>query len=161
MTSEGPPEAPQLRLSGLCRRADLAMAQQRLQAFLSSQAVTARALYACELVLEECLANLFEHAQPAVPGQGVQGEVHVELAGDEIVMRFRDDASAFDPTARAAPTLPTSLDDARPGGLGLMLVRRWSRRLQYTRGADGNLLTVVIGNQPGAAGSAQQGPAPP
>ena len=161
MSSDGPSPSAELRLAGLLRRADLSAAQQRLQAFLSTQAVHPRAHYACELVLEECLANLFEHAEPAVPGQGVQADVHVELVGHDIVMRFRDNALAFDPGARPAPTLPTSLDEARPGGLGLMLVRRWSRSLHYSCEAGGNLLTVVVANAPGRVDPARPEPTPP
>lgn len=140
-----------LALQGLSRRADLGPAQQQLTAWLSGQDVGARALYACELVLEEWLANLFEHAVAAEPGHAVQAALAVRRAGDEIVMTFSDNAQPFDPTARAAPALPTSLDDARPGGLGLLLVQRWSRRMTYEPQPGGNRLTVVIGNPPASA----------
>lgn len=140
-----------LALHGLSRRADLVPAQQRLNAWLSGQDVGARPLYACELVLEEWLANLFEHAVAADPGLAVQADLTVHRAGDEIVMVFSDNAQPFDPTARAAPALPASLDEARPGGLGLLLVQRWSRRMTYEPRPGGNRLTVVIDNPPAAA----------
>lgn len=137
-------------MPALSGRADLAVAQQRLDEFLSAQAVSGRARYACELVLEECLANLFEHAQPARPGEPVRVDVAVHVGPDGIEMHFDDNARAFDPNGREDPTLPQSLDEARPGGLGLMLVRRWTSRVDYRSHAGGNRLTVAIGHaQPG------------
>ena len=138
-------------MPALSGRADLAVAQQRLDEFLSAQAVTGRTRYACELVLEECLANLFEHAQPARPDEPVRVDVAVHLGADGIEMHFDDNARAFDPNLREDPTLPRSLDEARPGGLGLMLVRRWASRVEYLSRAGGNRLMVAIANPPASA----------
>lgn len=151
MSGSQPADGPRLSLVALSARPDLALAQQQLGEFLADQAVTGRARYACELVLEECLANLFEHAQPARPGHPVLVDVTVRLGSAAIEMQFDDNAQAFDPTQRADPALPPSLDEARPGGLGLLLLRRWARQVDYRSHAAGNRLLVVIDSRAGRA----------
>lgn len=134
----------QLVLQVQNRREQLGAAQQQLAAFLARHQVGGRALFASELVLEELLANFVSHAFDA--GQVKQMDVQVLLTHDEIELHFCDDGRAFDPTAGPDPPPPTSIDQARPGGLGLMLVRRWACRTEYRREAGRNHVTVVIAN---------------
>lgn len=137
-------EGDRLELSLDNQREQLGPAQQRLAAFLVQQRVGDKALFACELVLEELLANFVFHAFD-------DGHVHhmalqAQVKPGEIELQFIDKGPAFDPTARPDPVQPASIDDARPGGLGLLLVRRWARRVDYRRDAGRNVVTVVIAN---------------
>lgn len=139
------------------RREQLGAAQQQLAAFLARHQVGGRALFASELVLEELLANFVSHAVD--DGQLKLMDLQVRVTPDEIELHFCDDGRAFDPTAGPDPPPPTSIDQARPGGLGLMLVRRWARRTEYRREAGRNHVTVVIAN-PAPAGSCQEASGP-
>lgn len=131
------------------RREQLGAAQQQLSAFLARHQVGGRALFASELVLEELLANFVSHAFD--DGLARQMDLQVLLTHDQIELQFSDDGRAFDPTAQPDPPQPTSIDGARPGGLGLMLVRRWASRVDYRRDAGRNHVTVVIA-RPAPAG---------
>lgn len=134
----------QLVLQVQNRREQLGAAQQQLAAFLARHQVGGRALFASELVLEELLANFVSHAFD--DGQAHTMELQVQLRPGEVELQFSDDSPAFDPTAQPDPERPASIEQARPGGLGLMLVRRWARRVDYRREGGRNRVTVWIDN---------------
>ncbi|WP_310389473.1 ATP-binding protein, partial [Roseateles sp.] len=95
-----------------------------------------------ELVLEESLMNISLHAfNDAGPHQiGLQ----VWHDGQAIHLRFEDDGRAFDPRQAEAPVLPTSIAEAAPGGLGLLLVRKQARAVDYARVDGRNQLTITL-----------------
>ena len=99
-------------------------------------------LFSVELILEETLMNVIWHAFPDKEAHAISLSVRVEP--EDIVMHFEDDGVAFDPLRAAPPKLPTSIDDAVPGGLGLMLVRKFARSVAYERNAGRNCLTVRV-----------------
>jgi serine/threonine-protein kinase RsbW len=88
-----------------------------------------------ELALHEVLANVLDHggsaarAEPIrirfdVSGKATTGEARVELS---------DAGIPFDPTGAPAHTPAETLAEARPGGLGLPLIRRCSDWMSYRR----------------------------
>lgn len=99
-------------------------------------------LFNVELILEETLMNVIWHAFPDQDEHPITLNVQVEPA--DVVMQFEDDGIAFDPLRATAPTLPTSIDKAVPGGLGLMLVRKFARSVSYERNNGRNCLTVRV-----------------
>lgn len=95
-------------------------------------------VYAVELVLEEWLTNVFRH------GGGTEVTVEVACDGRKVGLRFADDGIAFDPTRTPEREAPATLDEAEPGGLGLLLIRRYSRGWRYAREAGRNVMQVEI-----------------
>ena len=93
-------------------------------------------------VLDELLANVVMHAQAA------RGPVHVHLRRrkDELIVRLRYCAAAFDPTAIAAAQLPATLEAARPGGVGIAMVRAMTREFahRYRRGENHLRVRVAV-----------------
>jgi anti-sigma regulatory factor (Ser/Thr protein kinase) len=108
-----------------------------------------RLAYRLELVLEEALMNRAWHAWPQDPDH--PGPHHTRLsvhAGpDAVVLDFDDDGRPFDPLQAADPQRPASLDQARPGGLGLMLSRKAARAMHYERRDGRNRLRVEIARE--------------
>lgn len=120
--------------------AGVARAARTLRTLLDERGLTGRPRYSVELVFEEIASNIVLHGAPV---SAVTTEV--ALGADEVVLTFDDDGVPFDPRATPDPTFPTRLADARPGGLGIMLVRRRACRMDYERTADHrNRLTVAI-----------------
>lgn len=91
-------------------------------------------------VLDELLANVVMHAS------NVRGPVLVRLRlrNGELVARLRYIAAAFDPTARANPELPTSIAQARTGGVGIAMVRAMTREFVYRHARGENHLCVRL-----------------
>jgi len=99
------------------------------------------------LVVEEAFVNLCRHAYKGRD----DGTVRVRLSGvaGQLAVELRDSGPAFDPIAQAPrPRLDASVEERRPGGLGVELMRRMTDELRYRRDGDENVLTMVFRWQP-------------
>jgi len=140
---------------------ELARAQQALAALLSGHAVDARATYACELVVEEWVSNVWRHGDPRraparhtdlprepAPGSVATVDVRIRVEPQQIRLDFRDHGIAFDPT-HATPTAPAAgLATAKVGGLGLRMMRGVIQHWAYERRDNVNLLSIWIQRAP-------------
>lgn len=104
--------------------------------------LTPRCVYALELVLEEWLSNVMRHGSGSVEPATV--EIQVRVLPQAVELRFEDRQAPFDPLRQAPPRRPASLDDARPGGLGLELIRTQTSFLHHERDGDRNVLLACI-----------------
>jgi anti-sigma regulatory factor (Ser/Thr protein kinase) len=116
--------------------------RQAVLDFLNPYAPSEQALFNIELILEESLMNVIWHAFSDQADHRI--DLLVQVDPQQIVLRFEDDGIAFDPLQASEPVLPTSLDDAVPGGLGLMLVRKFAKSVAYERSGDRNRLTIAV-----------------
>jgi anti-sigma regulatory factor (Ser/Thr protein kinase) len=92
-------------------------------------------------VLDELFANVLMHARD------VRGPMHVRLRHrhDELVVRLRYNAMPFDPTAIQVMPLPSTIAEARIGGVGIALVRAMTREFVYRHRRGENHLRVRLG----------------
>jgi serine/threonine-protein kinase RsbW len=110
---------------------------------LDAQRLDGAPRYNAELVFEEITANIIAHGAP--DGRELEVCVTLEASHDSIMLTFEDNGVPFDPRSRPDPLPQTSLEEARVGGYGLMLVRRAARSIDYLRTAEGrNRLTVQL-----------------
>ncbi|MBX9715005.1 MAG: ATP-binding protein [Burkholderiaceae bacterium] len=116
--------------------------RQAILDLLAPHQPSAKLLFGVELILEETLMNVIWHAYGDQAEHAIELDVQVEP--EDIVMSFEDDGIAFDPLQAVEPVLPKSLEDAIPGGLGLMLVRKYARSIAYQRINDRNHLTLRV-----------------
>lgn len=101
-----------------------------------------RCIYNAELVFEEMFTNIVRHAHG---GRGEQQiVVRMSSDGQDLLLEFEDDGPEFDPTRAAAPVTPTSIAEARVGGLGIALVRKVASRMRYARHAGRNALSISL-----------------
>lgn len=131
-----------LRLTLVNHRDALDQARIQVLHWLERHAPTPRLVFSVELILEETLMNVIWHAHPDHAEHLIRLEMVVDAA--DVVMRFEDDGVPFDPLQAPAPIAPTSIDDAVPGGLGLLLVRKCARDVSYERRDGINRLTVRV-----------------
>jgi serine/threonine-protein kinase RsbW len=91
--------------------------------------------------VEEAVANIILHGYKRRPGKI---EVEVQREESKLVVQLRDQAPHFDPTGFPPPDLTLPLEERRPGGLGIYLMRKFTDRVTYRVTADGsNELTLV------------------
>ncbi len=133
---------PTLALSVANDKAALEPARQAVLDFVAGHGLSERALYRLELVLEETLMNHISHAFPAGGRHPI--DLTLQLEPETVALRFEDDGIAFDPLQVPLPRLPASLDEARPGGLGLTLMRKSVRECRYERVGGRNRLTLHL-----------------
>ncbi len=124
------------------RREACETARLEVDRFLAPWQPDAAALFAIELVLEEVLMNIIWHAHADAPDAAIV--LSVEVQDQSFRLRFEDQGRPFDPTAAAPPTRPATLEDARPGGLGIALLHKFAHAIDYERAGGRNCLTVTI-----------------
>ncbi len=96
-----------------------------------------------DLVLEEALANIAMHAFVA-GGDGVFEVLWQGRRDGGVELTIRDNGGPFDPTRALPIALASDLASARPGGLGIGLIRQFTERMDYARVAEHNLLTLTL-----------------
>jgi anti-sigma regulatory factor (Ser/Thr protein kinase) len=120
-----------------------AQAFARLRRILQATELSSASRHNAELIFEELVANIVKHGAP--DGRELDVRVTFESRADSLILTFEDDGVQFDPRGYPAPVPAKSLDEARVGGFGLMLVRRTESTLEYLRTAEGrNRLTVTM-----------------
>jgi anti-sigma regulatory factor (Ser/Thr protein kinase) len=111
--------------------------------------LSARAAFQLDLVLTEAVTNVMDYSQRD-DGEGRIDLVYTIEAG-AIRIDIADDGPPFDPTTRAEVTLPSSLDAATPGGLGIHLMRRYTLDMAYRRDNGRNILSLRLPLDPAPA----------
>jgi len=122
------------------RLEDLALLERGLARFAEEHALPARELRRLNLVLDEIVTNLIEHAYDDEAEHAIR--IRLALAGRELRIEVEDDGRPFDPLAVAAPELDTAPGGRRIGGLGLHFVRRSVDALEHRRLGGRNLLRL-------------------
>lgn len=96
--------------------------------------------HAVRMCLEEAVVNLIDHTPPT--GEGPDIAVDLFWRGDVLVAVIEDRGPPFDPREAPLPERPTSLDDAMPGGLGILLIRSFASNIEYDTVPGCNRLTL-------------------
>lgn len=93
--------------------------------------------------LNEVLANVICHggASARSSSVGLRLEVVVDASGGRAGVTVSDAGVAFNPLSVPEKPLPKTLDEAAPGGLGLVMIRRFSDWLDYRHEDGRNHLT--------------------
>ena len=120
----------------------LAPAHTAMREFLEQRGIGERGIYHVELVFEELFTNTVRHGYADSATHFI--EVNLRVSDDDIVMTFDDDARGFDPSTVELPDLPTSIEHAMPGGLGLTLVHRTATAMRYERANGRNRLRLSV-----------------
>lgn len=123
----------------------LTATQERLSAFLRRAGLAPRIVGRAELLLEELVTNVINHGGLAAPAAADLRLEAVAEPGGACRLTFEDPGQPFDAAAATPPGLPARLEDARPGGLGLVLLQRMASDLAYERLPTGrNRLTFRL-----------------
>jgi serine/threonine-protein kinase RsbW len=123
--------------------ADLIALLPEVEDFLKRRSASVRATSRVLIILEEMILNLIKHATvSATPDINVR----LEVAPDRIRIEITDDSAPFDP--RSAPEFDKTkpLEERRPGGMGIQIVRSLVNEAHYERRADRNYLVLGVTN---------------
>jgi serine/threonine-protein kinase RsbW len=99
-------------------------------------------VYAVQLAVDEACTNIIEHAYH---GEG-KGDIvcTCNVLRDGIKVVLLDRASPFHPEAMPEPMLNTSLDEVKPRGLGIFLMRKMMDHVKFEAPpGGGNRLTMI------------------
>ncbi len=111
-----------------------------VSAFCGRHGLSQDAEFDLTLALDEILVNVIRH------GYQDQGshEIGLSFALDagELTVSVEDDAAPFNPLEAPPPNLNLPLEERRPGGLGIHLVKNLMDELHYQRRGGRNVLTM-------------------
>jgi len=120
----------------------LSILEEWLHGLASRCGLSDQSLFSLDLVLTEAVTNVMCYAR----NTDASGEIIVTCTfqGDHIEVEIVDDGRPFDPTAHMPAALPTSLADAKPGGLGIHLMRQYTNSMHYRRERERNILHMTV-----------------
>lgn len=110
-----------------------------LLAWLAPLALDAKVLNRVEVVLEELVSNVVRHSTEAD-----RVSILAESSDETLSLAVEDNGAPFNPLEAADHGGFSSLDDAQLGGLGIPLIKRLSRSVQYERVGGVNRITAEI-----------------
>lgn len=128
------------RLSLSHSRAEMARLSRWLDEQERALAMPGRVAHAVRMCLEEAVVNLIDHT-PARSG-GPDISVDLGWQGDRMVAVIEDSGPPFDLRQAQRPERPKNLEDAIPGGLGILLIRSFASEIDYTSEPGRNQLTL-------------------
>lgn len=124
------------------RLRDLIDAIDQMLVFLERFPSDPDCFYAARLVAEEIGTNTIKY------GYDDQSTHTITMRADcfleSFLLTFEDDGRPFDPATVPEANPSLKLEDRRPGGWGICLVRRLTQRIEYERQGQRNLLRLWI-----------------
>ena len=134
--------APRLTLKSLLE--DMGSLWPWVEALGAEYSIPADKLFGVHLCLEEAISNVIRHGYDGQPGNTLTVDCTLPNA-HEVVFTIEDQAPPFDPLAPEhieVSVEPSPEDFLRPGGRGILLMRKFADTMAYERLAGGNRLTI-------------------
>jgi anti-sigma regulatory factor (Ser/Thr protein kinase) len=125
---------------------DLAGAARWAAALVESGVVPQGRLKDVQLCLEEALANIVMHGLAATAAP----RIHLRLSSSagHVLLEIEDNGAPFDPVGYVPRPSTRSLEEARPGGRGITLMRKFSDGMGYARKNGLNCLSLRFAPTP-------------
>jgi len=104
-------------------------------------------IYAVQLAVDEASTNIMEHGY----GQECPNRIDItcEVLDNGLKVVIFDDAEPFDPGTVPEPDLNVSLEEVKPRGLGIFLMRKMMDDIKYASDPkQGNTLTMIKYHKP-------------
>lgn len=94
------------------------------------------------LILDEIAANIIEHAYH--DGENKDIEISCFNQNNNLLITIKDSGEPFDPTKAPNPDVTLSAEERKIGGLGILLVREYTREIKYLREGEYNIQTLLF-----------------
>jgi anti-sigma regulatory factor (Ser/Thr protein kinase) len=106
-------------------------AADAFDAFQADHGLSQAAGWPVQVALDEVLSNIVRHGNAGRPDRFIEATFALVEGGLQLTVV--DDGPELDPLARPDPDLTAPLEDRRPGGLGIHLIKHLCDRVEYTR----------------------------
>ena len=112
-----------------------------LETFVDSQEIDEKTAFCINLVVEELFTNMVRHNE----GGGDRITLSIERRNDRIHLELLDiDVEPFDPKTAEIPPVDAGIEERRPGGLGIYLVRKMVDDLNYDYETDARRMRISV-----------------
>ena len=123
---------------------DMALLWPWVESLAVEYSIPADTVFGVHLCLEEAISNVIRHGYDGQPGNTLTVDCASPNA-HEVVFTIEDQAPPFDPASGSLieeQPVTSPMDYLRPGGRGILLMRKFSHSLKYERLAGGNRLAI-------------------
>jgi len=96
-------------------------------------------VYKFRLAMEEILVNTISYSYPDLKKHFIK--VKIRFANDIVTIEFVDDGIEFNPLT-VPPPADVPLEERKPGGVGLYLVKTMMDTFEYQRKDGENIITI-------------------
>lgn len=122
--------------------ADLGRVMAEAVRFIEANGVRSGAVNAAHLAIEEMVTNILKFGYDDTAPHEIF--LRVEILPDRLRLVIEDDGHEFNPLKAPAPDVTLPVEQRRPGGLGIYLVRKLAEEMRCERRAGRNRLTITI-----------------
>jgi serine/threonine-protein kinase RsbW len=139
------PSRPASRLTLHSELDDLTLVWPWVESLAAYYHLSADTQFALQLCLEEALSNVIRHGYGGRPNETPDVTLTIDCAVDgtgDLMLTVEDQAPPFNPLALEDAPAPSTIEDLRPGGRGIQLMRKFAGSLAYQRLPGGNRLTI-------------------
>jgi len=109
-------------------------------AWCKQQALSEETVYEVNLIVDEVVSNIIRHGF----GDGREHTIRfgIALDGDDVVMKVQDQGVHFNPLIVPAPDTSAPMQARKAGGLGIYMVKKLTREVEYRREGSTNFLVM-------------------
>lgn len=107
--------------------------------------LASKVTFRLDLVLTEAITNIIENAYVDQADHIIT--LHLDSDAQTVRVKIVDDGIPFNPLEHPETVLPTQLDGADMGGLGIHLIRSYTKTCDYQRLGQENHFTVVLSTE--------------
>jgi anti-sigma regulatory factor (Ser/Thr protein kinase) len=112
-----------------------------LDTFVDGQEIDEKTAFCINLVVEELFTNMVRHND----GGGDRITVSIERQDNRLHLELVDnDVEPFDPKTAEVPPVDAGIEERRPGGLGIYLVKKMVDDLDYAYEPEGRTMRISV-----------------
>jgi serine/threonine-protein kinase RsbW len=97
-------------------------------------------IYEVNLIVDEIVSNVIRHGFK--DGQDHTIRLRVSLVDDNLEILLQDEGVHFNPLTLPPPDISRPMEERRPGGLGIFMVKQMTHDAQYHREGNTNVLSL-------------------
>lgn len=116
--------------------------QEFVRGFFLALGAGEKKLMKIDLLVEEIVVNIVRYGGMAVESGFI--DVGMDTVDHKIILEISDNGLAFNPLEQKGPDLTAGLDERRPGGLGIFLVKQIAAEIRYERRDHKNHLRLSL-----------------
>ena len=113
---------------------------EELEDWCHDQSISEDIAFQLDLVLDEMVSNVIRHGIKDSGQHIIQVNLHRD--GQQLTLEIEDDGVPFNPFDAPVPDITKPIEERRPGGLGVFLVRQMMDSLDYERRNGKNYLLI-------------------
>jgi len=112
-----------------------------LETYVVGQSIDEKSAFCINLVVEELFTNMVRHNE----GGGDRIVLSVERRNDRVHLELVDfDVEPFDPETAEVPPVEAGIEERRPGGLGIYLVKKMVDDLNYEYEIENRRMRITV-----------------